>query len=424
MASKHSPANADPKVAATAIDDAPAPKEAAHKQASLAQMYRYATWLDVASLLVGTICACINGAAFAGFSIIMGSILNSINSPTGVSHDSLLLLVSVGIATWAAAAIQVFVFTMVAERLTVRLREAYLESILDQDITYFDTTKPGELSTVLAENAVLYQEGLGERLANLFQSLSLFFAGIIVGFVYSWKLTLVILSVAPLLVACFAFMAKSMRANIAGRLEAYARAGAIAEETFTLIRTVTGLGIQTSRVEKFDQEVQSAAAKSVTLGLNTGIGLGLSFGTFYAMFGLSFWVGALFVTQDRTAAAQSYPLNPVLAPSFCVVGGQVSRLCSTQPVYPGLVWNTMADVCGCPACHCGCYEPGGTASCLLGGNIITVFFSVLFVGLRIACSRQPLTPVAAGRRGPRQSGPFVFGADDRAHRGVPHLRGD
>lgn len=45
------------------------------------------------------------------------------------------------------------------------------------------------------------QEGIGDKISLIVQFSSTFVAGIIIGFVHGWKLTLVILSVSPLLVA-------------------------------------------------------------------------------------------------------------------------------------------------------------------------------------------------------------------------------
>jgi len=52
------------------------------------------------------------------------------------------------------------------------------------------------------------ENGIGDKLALLFQYLSTFIAGFIIGFVYGWELTLVILSVSPLLAIAGGVMGK------------------------------------------------------------------------------------------------------------------------------------------------------------------------------------------------------------------------
>ena len=50
------------------------------------------------------------------------------------------------------------------------------------------------------------QEGTGDKLALLFQYVSVILAGLIVGFIYGWKLTLVMLAVSPLIIISGAIM--------------------------------------------------------------------------------------------------------------------------------------------------------------------------------------------------------------------------
>ena len=44
------------------------------------------------------------------------------------------------------------------------------------------------------------QNGIGDKVGMVIQSVSMFLSGFVIGFVYSWKLTLVILSLTPALV--------------------------------------------------------------------------------------------------------------------------------------------------------------------------------------------------------------------------------
>lgn len=52
------------------------------------------------------------------------------------------------------------------------------------------------------------KEGIGDKLGLLIQYLAQFVAGFAIAFVYSWKLTLVIMSLSPLIVATIAVMTK------------------------------------------------------------------------------------------------------------------------------------------------------------------------------------------------------------------------
>ena len=52
------------------------------------------------------------------------------------------------------------------------------------------------------------QDGIGSKLGSFFQYFATFIAGFVVGFIYGWQLTLVIISVSPLLAISGAIMAK------------------------------------------------------------------------------------------------------------------------------------------------------------------------------------------------------------------------
>ncbi len=104
------------------------------------------------------------------------------------------------------------------------------------------------------------RDGICDKFAGALQYFGAFITGITIGFVKGWKLTLVILSLAPIMIISAFFFAKvrtSFFLNSMGRfvyfrhfrkkiigssteveLKFYAKAGAIAQEVFTSIRTV------------------------------------------------------------------------------------------------------------------------------------------------------------------------------------------
>ena len=50
--------------------------------------------------------------------------------------------------------------------------------------------------------------GIGDRLSTFIQWTTSFFGGVIVGFIYDWRLTLVMLGAAPFMVASAAFLVR------------------------------------------------------------------------------------------------------------------------------------------------------------------------------------------------------------------------
>ena len=74
---------------------------------SVFALYRYATWFDLLVLLVGTIGAMANGTSLSLYAILLGSIFNELNSPAGLSENSIYELVGIGCAVILAGGMQV-----------------------------------------------------------------------------------------------------------------------------------------------------------------------------------------------------------------------------------------------------------------------------------------------------------------------------
>ena len=92
-------------------------------------------------------------------------------------------------------------FAYSSGNLTKRLRSKAFRAILRQEIAYFDQLKhsTGALCTRLATEASAVQGASGVRFGFLFQNLVSMITGIIIGFVYSWQLTLLVFAFLPLM---------------------------------------------------------------------------------------------------------------------------------------------------------------------------------------------------------------------------------
>lgn len=86
------------------------------------------------------------------------------------------------------------------------------------------------------------QTGIGERVAVFLQYFSTFIAGVTMGFVRGWKLTLVTCAGMPLLAMSIAGVGFVMKRMTQREVRAYGVAGAVAEEVLFAIRTVVAFG--------------------------------------------------------------------------------------------------------------------------------------------------------------------------------------
>ena len=187
------------------------------------------------------------------------------------------------------------------------------------------------------------QEGIGEKLGMLTFFSGTFILSIVVAFLYGWDLTLVILSMMPLM-AIFGGIAAKVQTSFAEKeMEAYGQAGALAEEVLSAVRTVVAFGGQQKEVQRYDKKLEGARTKGIYRGMLTGLSGGLSFGIMFAMYGLGFWYGIKCIMDDRE--------------------GEACLKCNL----------TSEDYLQCLE-DCQRYTPGA---------LLTVFFSVLIGGFQI-----------------------------------------
>lgn len=96
----------------------------------------------------------------------------------------------------------------------------------------------------VSRDIIKLRDGFGEKFAMFNFLLAAFIAYIINAFVHDWKLTLVLLSVAPLTTAATAIIRGVHSKFTEEEHKAYATSGTFAEEVFANIRTVTAFNGQ------------------------------------------------------------------------------------------------------------------------------------------------------------------------------------
>lgn len=79
---------------------------------------------------------------------------------------------------------------------------------------------------------------------------AIFVFSMINAFVHGWKMTLVILSVTPLMAVAAGVLGKIQTSVTENELKAYSKAGAAAEEALTAIRTVASFGGEAKEVKR------------------------------------------------------------------------------------------------------------------------------------------------------------------------------
>uniref|UniRef100_A0A672QJT4 ATP-binding cassette sub-family B member 5 n=1 Tax=Sinocyclocheilus grahami TaxID=75366 RepID=A0A672QJT4_SINGR len=304
------------------------------------EIFRYADGVDIFLMLLGTVMSIANGTVLPLMVIVFGDMTNSFVDDTIAenlknitlppnftfpqpSNESLgeqmtrhaIYYSIMGFVVLFAAYMQVAFWTLAAGRQVKKLRKRFFHSIMKQEIGWFDVNETGQLNTRLTDDVYKINEGIGDKLGMLLQNLTTFLTGIIIGFVKGWKLTLVILAVSPLLGISAAIIAKVMTSFTSREQTAYAKAGAVAEEVLSSIRTVFAFGGQKKEILRYHKNLEDAKNVGIRKAITVNIAMGFTFFMIYMSYALAFWYGSTLIL------AEEYDVGILLTVFFSVLIG-------------------------------------------------------------------------------------------------------
>ncbi|CAG2181917.1 unnamed protein product, partial [Oppiella nova] len=148
-------------------------------------------------------------------------------------------------------------------------------AILRQDISWFDTKTSGDFATKVTADLDKLQEGVGDKVGLCIFSFSTVLCSLGTAFYYGWELTLVILSVTPVLIISFSIIAKIQARYSTTEADSYGKAGAVAEEVLGAIRTVYAFDGQQKEIDRYDKNLEPAKKSGVRRSLFTALGLAM-----------------------------------------------------------------------------------------------------------------------------------------------------
>lgn len=117
-----------------------------------------------------------------------------------------------------------------------------------------------------------------------------------------WKLTLVLISVVPLLLVVAVILTTVVAKLVKFEQKNYASAGAIAEEVLSAIRTVAAFGGEDKAVERYGKELVRARRIGIIKSLLVAVLVGLLFLILFACYALAFGYGSVLIANCETMA--------------------------------------------------------------------------------------------------------------------------
>ncbi|CAF3962478.1 unnamed protein product [Adineta steineri] len=148
-------------------------------------------------------------------------------------------------------------------------------------------------------------DGIGDKLALATRYIASFISGFALSFSIGWKLTLVILSVSPLIFISTVMMSILTTSLTSMELKAYGKAGAVAEEVLSSIRIVLSYDGQEREKKRYKQYLNEVKERGIRKSVANGLSMGVSWLIFYCSYALEFLIINIIASPHLQALAQA-----------------------------------------------------------------------------------------------------------------------
>ncbi|KAH1045693.1 hypothetical protein J1N35_036477 [Gossypium stocksii] len=276
------------------------------------RLFACADSLDWVLMIVGSVAAAAHGTAlvvylhyFAKIVHVLG-IGSSLTEPERMDvqidrfRELALTIVYIAAGVFAAGWIEVSCWILTGERQTAVIRSKYVQVLLNQDMSFFDTYgNNGDIVSQVLSDVLLIQSALSEKVGNYIHNMATFFSGLIIGFINCWEIVLITLATGPFIVAAGGISNIFLHRLAENIQDAYAEAASVAEQAVSYIRTLYAFTNETLAKYSYATSLQATLRYGILISLVQGLGLGFTYGLAICSCALQLWVGRFLVTHHR-----------------------------------------------------------------------------------------------------------------------------
>jgi len=281
----------------------PEAEEAAQVEKDFKELDKAKLWNYTApekTLYIAGLSACFfNGFVWPGCGVVFAFVLTAFNSSDmDYARKSInicaLMFGVIGVFSFVVQWAQSYLFEVIGERMTRRLRVDYFRTLMRQEVGWFDdpANALGVLTARLAVDIKLIRLTVGQGTGATIQSMTALLSSAIIAFYSAWQFAIAFLAVVPLLALSEAINWALMQgSDTAAKKELGEMSGLFGEfvqgirevQSFSLESYITE-GIETRLVETVVRQGQSAArGRGISAAAVQVIQLGV--------YALAFWIG-------------------------------------------------------------------------------------------------------------------------------------
>ncbi|KAE8653400.1 putative ABC transporter B family member 8 [Cucumis sativus] len=280
---------------------------------SFGVIFRYADWVDILLMFLGTIGAIGDGMSTNCLLVFASSLMNSLgnghiqqNFMDNVNKCSL-YFVYLGLVVMVLAFMEGYCWSKTSERQVLKIRHKYLEAVLRQEVGFFDSQEATTADVVnsISKDTSLLQEVLSEKVPLFIMNSSVFLSGLGFSAYFSWRLALVAFPTMLLLVIPGVTYGKYLVHVTNKRRKEYGKANGIVEQALSSIKTIYAFTAEKRVIENYKRILERTTRVGIKQGIAKGLAVGSS-GLAFAIWGLIAWYGSRLVMYKGESGGRIY----------------------------------------------------------------------------------------------------------------------
>ncbi|KAK6144064.1 hypothetical protein DH2020_020884 [Rehmannia glutinosa] len=280
---------------------------ASTKSGRKVSLYRlaYLNKPEIPELIFGSLAAIVNGSILPLHGLLFSSVIKTFYEPAHkLRVDSKFwacMFVVLALASLLATPLRTYFFAVAGCKLIRRLRLMCFEKVVHMEISWFDRIEnsSGSVGSRLSTDVKSVRNLVGESLALLVQNVATAVVGLAIGFGASWKLSLIVLAMLPLIGLNGYFHLKFVMGFSADSKKLYEDATQVASDAIGNIRTVASFSAEEKVMKLHQEKCEGPVRLGITQGLISGAGLGMSLFFLYSVYATSYYAGARLVDAGQ-----------------------------------------------------------------------------------------------------------------------------
>lgn len=246
---------------------------------------------------IGLLSSALLGLQMPAFALALAGIVGVFFKPTADEirdggQKWACIYVGIGVGCWVFGMLQGWAFGIMGQNLALRIKVLFLKSVLQQDISWHDMSdnSTGKVMSRLTTDTMAIRGAVGDQVGIIVQNLSTVIAAFIIGFTSSWRLTLIVTALLPLMSGAQFVQTLMLTGQFNKNDDDVLQANQIVLEGVKSIRIVSAYSLQQSISDRYNKALSNAVDTKIIHF--AGVAYGFSQFVLYCVICLAFWYGA------------------------------------------------------------------------------------------------------------------------------------